>query len=172
MKISSVYNFDGPGFRLKEVSSRKYKSMEKKLEYLIPHYSLFGVLLRHNKPAKVVKGTRKDIMAHSVFNWEIKGTSFVQETLSSLSRNLSRSTIMWLELHDDEEREHIVRDVFDYIKNAKITYLGDVTKLKNIITLIRSIDELDDDTKMWLKHFLKYNVDYHLNNLKEEGNTK
>ena len=172
MKISSVYNFDGPGFRLKEVSSRKYKSMEKKLEYLIPHYSLFGVLLRHNKPAKVVKGTRKDIMAHSVFNWEIKGTSFVQETLSSLSRNLSRSTIMWLELHDDFEREHIVRDVFDYIKNAKITYLGDVTKLRNIITLIRSIDELDDDTKMWLKHFLKYNVDYHLNNLKEEGNTK
>ena len=172
MKIDKVYNFDGLGFRLKEVNSRKYKNMERKLEYLIPHYSLFGVLLRHNKPAKVVKGTRKDIMAHSVFNWEVKGTEFVLESLSSLSKNLSRSTITWLEMHSDEEREHIVRDVFDYIRNAKITYIGDVTKLKNIVTLIRSIDELDDDTKMWLKHFVKYNVDYHLSNLKDDEKEK
>ena len=168
MKIDKVYNFDGPGFRLKEVKSRKYRRMERKLEYLIPHYSFFGLLLRHNKPAKVIKSTRKDITAHSMFNWEIKGNRFVMEPLSSISKNLSRSTIMWLEMHDDESREHIVKDIFDYIKSAKITYIGDVTKLKNIVALIRSIDELDDDTKMWIKHFVKFNVDYHLNNLKDD----
>lgn len=167
MKIDKVYNFDGPGFRLREVTSKKYKNMQNKLEYIIPHYSFFGLLLRHDKPAKVVKSTRKDIMAHAVFNWEIKTNRFILEPLSSLSKNLSRSTIMWLEMHDDASREAIVKDVFDLIKKAKITYIGDATKLKNIVTIIKNLDDLDDDTKMWVKHFVKFNVDYHLRNLND-----
>lgn len=167
MKIDKVYNFDGPGFRLKEVTSRKYKNMQKKLEYIIPHYSFFGLMLRHDKPAKVVKSTRKDIMAHSVFNWEIKTNRFILEPLSALSKNLSRGTILWLEMHDDVSREAIVKDVFDYIKKSRITYIGDATKLKNIVTLLKNLDELDDDTKMWIKHFVKFNVNYHLNNLND-----
>lgn len=168
MKVNKIYNFDGPGFRLKEVSSRLYKKMEKKLEYIIPHYSFFGLLLRHGKPAKVVKSSRKDIMAHSLYTWEVKGRGFVVEPLSALSKNLSRSTIMWLEMHDDESREYIVKDVFDYIKKSKINYIGDVRKLSNIITLMKNLDELDDDTRMWLKHFVKYNINFHLDHLKDD----
>ena len=168
MKIKKVYNFDGPGFRLKQVTSRKYKNMERKLEYIIPHYSFFGVLLRHANPAKVIKSSRKDIIAHSMFTWEIKQNKFVVEPLSTLSKNLSRSIIMWLEMHDDEERERIVKDVFDYIKMSKITYMGDVTKLKNIVSLLKNLDELDDDTVICLKQFIKFNADYHFNNLKDD----
>lgn len=172
MKIKKVYNFDGPGYRLREVTSRKYKNMEKKLEYIIPHYSFFGLLLRHNNPAKVVKSSRKDIIAHSIFTWEVKQNRFVVEPLSALSKNLSRSIIMWLEMHDDEQREAIVKDVFDLIKKSRITYIGDVAKIKNIVTLIKNLDELDDDTKILLKHFVKFNVDYHLNNLKDDVEIK
>lgn len=168
MKISKIYNFDGPGFRLREVTSKLYKKMERKLEYIIPHYSFFGLLLRHGNPAKVVKSSRKDIMAHSLFTWEVKGRGFVVEPLSALSKNLSRSTIMWLEMHDDESRENIVNDVFDYIKKSKIHYIGDVRKLSNIITLMKNLDELDDDTKMWLKHFVRYNVNFHFEHLKDD----
>ena len=165
MKIGKVYNFDGPGFRLKEVTSRKYKKMERKLEYIIPNYSFFGVMLRHDNPARVVKSNRKDIKAHSIFNWEVKATRFVLEPLSALSKNLSRSIIMWLEMHDDEQREAIVKDVFDLIKKANITYIGDVKKIKNIVTLLKNLDELDDETIILLKHFIKFNVDYHFSNL-------
>ncbi len=168
MKIKTVYNFDGPGYRYREVNSRKYRKMEKKLEYIIPHYSFFGLLLRHNKPAKVVKSARKDLLAHAVTTWEVKRNRFVVEPLSALSKNLSRSIIMWLEMHDDEQREAIVKDVFNLIKKSRITYIGDVAKLKNIFTLIKNLDELDDDTKILLKHFVKYNVDYHFNNLKDD----
>ena len=167
LKINKVYNFDGPGFRLKEINSRKYKMMERKLEYIVPHYSFFGMLLRHNKNAKVIKSSHKGFMAHAVFTWEVRNDRFISEPLSTLSKNLSRSTIMWLELHDDKSREHIVRDVFDYIKGAKVSYITDIAKIKNIITLLRNMDELDDDTRLWLKHFVKYNVDYHFNNRKD-----
>ena len=167
LKINKVYNFDGPGFRLKEINSRKYKMMERKLEYIVPHYSFFGMLLRHNKNAKVIKSSHKGFMAHAVFTWEVINDRFISEPLSTLCKNLSISTIMWLELHDDKSREHIVRDVFDYIKGAKVSYITDIAKIKNIITLLRNMDELDDDTRLWLKHFVKYNVDYHFNNRKD-----
>ena len=111
-------------------------------------------------------------MAHSVFNWEVKQNRFVVEPLSALSKNLSRSIIMWLEMHDDEQREAIVKDVFDLIKKSRITYIGDITKIKNIVSVIKNLDELDDDTKILLKHFVKFNVDYHLNNLKDDVNIK
>jgi hypothetical protein len=75
---------------------------------------------------------------------------------------------MWLEMHDDESRENIVKDVFDYIKKSKIHYIGDVRKLSNIITLMKNLDELDDDTKMWLKHFVRYNVNFHFEHLKDD----
>ena len=142
--------------------------MERKLEYIIPHYSFFGLLLRHGNPAKVVKSSRRDIMAHSLFTWEVKGRGFVIEPLSTLSKNLSRSIIMWLEIHDDESREAIVKDIFDYIRKSKISYIGDVKKINNIITLMKNFDELDDDTKIFLKHFIKYNVNFHFDHLKDD----
>ena len=172
MKIDKVYNIDGPGYRLKEVTSRKHRNMEKKLEYIIPNYSFFGLLLRHNKPAKVIKGNRKDIVAHSMYTWEVRGTQFVVEPLSTLSKNLSRSIIMWLEMHDDEQREAIVKDVFDYIKKSGIGYIGDVVKLKNMFNLFKNMDELDDETKVMLKHFVKFNVSYHFQNLKDDVEIK
>lgn len=167
-KIGKVYNLDGPGFRLREVSSKKYKKMEKKLEYIIPYYSVIGLLLRHGKPAKVVKSDRKDLLSHSPFSWEVKGTKFVLEPLSTLSKNLSRSIIMWLEMHDDEQRERIVTDVFDCIKKSKINSISDVTKIRNIVSLVKNMDELDDETKVLVKNFVKYNIDYHFNNLRDD----
>ena len=50
--IKKVYNFDGPGFRYDEITSKKFVRMSKKLEYLVPNYSFFGLLLRHPKLLK------------------------------------------------------------------------------------------------------------------------
>lgn len=164
MKISKVYNFDGPGFRARELESRKYQLMERKLEYIVPDFSFFGMLLRHKKKARVINSYKKDIYAHSMYNWEVQGTKFVEEPLSTISRNLSKSIIMWLEMHDDQEREAIVTDIFDYLKKSGISYIGDAVKIKYVVNLIKNLDELDDETKLLIKQFVKFNVKYHLDN--------
>ena len=135
--IKKVYNFDGPGFRYDEFNSKKFKRMTKKLEYIIPNYSIFGLLLRHPEEVKVVKTTKKDIMAHSMFNWLVEEENFVFDRLSRISRNLDKSIIMWLEQHDDEERKKVVTDVFKYLKDNGIEKITDMVKLKNVFTLIK-----------------------------------
>ena len=166
--IKKVYNFDGPGFRYDEFNSKKFKRMTKKLEYIIPNYSIFGLLLRHPEEVKVVKTTKKDIMAHSMFNWLVEEENFVFDRLSRISRNLDKSIIMWLEQHDDEERKKVVTDVFKYLKDNGIEKITDMVKLKNVFTLIKNLDDLDKGTKDLLSHFIKYNIDYHVANNNDE----
>ncbi len=166
--IKKVYNFDGPGFRYDEFYSKQFIKMSKRIEYIVPNYSLFGILLRHPDNLRVIKTNRKGIMAHSMFNWLIKDDSFILETLSRGSRNLSRSILMWLEQHDDIERKKMVTDVFKYFKKYEIVSVVDFTNIKKLVSLIKNLDDLDDDTKDFLKQFIEYNYQYHIANKKDD----
>lgn len=166
-KLKKVYNFDGPGLRKKEIESNKFKNMCKKLEHIVPHYSVVGLLLRHGNNTKSIRSTRKDLLAHSLFTWEVRENSFILEPLSILSKNLDKSIILWLDQHDDNERERIIKDFFDYLRKSGIENITEMTKLKNVISLIKNSDELDKETKDVLGHFIKYNFEYHLNNRSE-----
>lgn len=168
LKIKKVYNFDGPGFRFAEINSNNFKHMQKKLEYIVPSYSVFGLLLRHPDVIRTIKSTRKDLFAHSVFTWEVKENHFLYEPLSRLSKNLDESIIMWLELHDDNERKKIVTDIFEYLRKSGVKTIMDITKFKVVLSLIKNLDDLDDSTKKILGHFVKYNVDYYVHNRKDE----
>ena len=166
--IKKVYNFDGPGFRYDQFHSKQFVRMSKKLEYYLPGYSIFGLLLRHPEEVKVVKTSKKDITAHSMFNWYVDGDKFVFDRLSRFSYNLDKSIIMWLEQHDDEERKKVVTDVFQYFRDNGIVNIMDLTKLKNIFNIIKNLDFLDSGTKDLLKHFVKYNFEYYKANKKED----
>lgn len=168
LKIKKVYNLDGPGLRRKEIESRKFKNMEKKLEHIVPHYSFFGLLLRHGNNTKSIKSNRIDLLAHSVFTWEIKDNKFMIEPLSKLSKNLDESIIMWLDQHNDEERERIIKDIFDYLRKSGIDNVTQMVKIKNVISLIKNSGELDVETKELLGHFIKFNLEYHLNNRSDD----
>ena len=168
LKIKEVYNFDGPGFRYNEIESRKFKRMSKKLKYIVPNYSLFGLLLRHPENIRTIKSTRKDILAHSVFTWEISENQFLDEPLSRISRNLDKSIVMWLEQHDDEQREKVVKDVFECFRKSGVKNLSDVTKFKVFIALLKNLDDLDESSKKLLNNFIRYNLDYHMANKKDD----
>lgn len=166
--IKRVFNFDGPGFRYDEIHSKQFVKMSKKLEYFVPNYSLFGLLLRHPDDIKVIKATKKDLTAHSMFYWCINQDRFMLETLSRISRNLDKSIDMWLEQHDDVERKKVITDVFQFFRDNNIVNIMDLAKVKNIINLIKNFDNLDDDTKDLLGHFIRYNFRYHLSNKEDD----
>ena len=164
LKIKKVYNLDGPGLRKKEFESLRFKSMSKKLEHIVPYYSVVGLLLRHGDNTKSIKSNRVDLLAHSVFTWELRENKFVLEPLSKLSRNLDESIIMWLEQHNDDERERIIKDIFDYLRKSGIDNVTQMGKIKNVISLIKNTGELDKETKELLGNFIKFNFEYHLKN--------
>lgn len=164
MKIKKVYNFDGPGLRSNIIKSHKYHSISKKLSHIIPDHSIIGLLLRHNSNLTVVSSTRKDFYAHSIFNWQTEKTKFKTSKLSHLSANLDKSIILWLDEHNDYERENIVKNLFEYLRKNGITDVTKLVKLKTLFTLIKNRKDLDKETKNVLANFIKFNYDYHVNN--------
>lgn len=167
MKIKSVYNFDGPGLRKREFESLKYKNVSKKLYHIVPQYSIVGLLMRHGDNIKSVKSNRFDIYAHSPFTWEIKEDAFVLSPLSKVSKNLDKSIIIWLDEHDDEARERIAKDIFDYLKKSGITNVTEMMKMNNVLSLIKNSGEIDKETKELLSNFIKFNLEYCINNRKD-----
>ncbi len=168
LKIKKVYNFDGPGFRKEQFESKKFKKMSEKIEVIVPYYSIFGMLLRHEDNIRSVKSNRKDIFAHSIFAWQVVENKFVDEPLSRLSINLDNSIVFWLEQHDDEERKRILINIFDFLKKCGVTNLFDIFKIKYLYSILKNVDELDKETVDVIKHFIKYNVEYHFSNIKDD----
>jgi len=166
-KIKKIYSFDGPGLRKKEMESTRYKSIENRYNLIIPSYSIVGLFLRHTDKLNVVKCTRKDLYAHSIFNWEIDDDTFKKGKLSKLSTNLDKSIILWLDEHDDEKRAKINKDVFDFLRANGITNMNELMKFKTIISLIKNNKKLDAETKSVLINFIKFNVKYHMDNHKK-----
>ncbi len=167
-KIKKVYNLDGPGLRGNEIDSHRYRRIESKIEHIVPHYSIIGLLLRHGENTKSILSNRKDIMAHSVFSWITKEDRFLLEPLSKLSRNLDESIYNWLELHSDQDKERILNNIFHYLRKNGINNLSDVSKLKNIFILIKNNKDLDSETKEVISHFIKYNLEFYFDNRKDE----
>lgn len=80
--IVNVVNFDGPGFRHEQFSSKKYKRMKDKLINFIPNYSIVGVLLE-NANYKVVKSKASIKNQHYPTYWLMYGEHFVRSKLSN-----------------------------------------------------------------------------------------
>lgn len=166
MKIKTIYSFDGPGLRKKEFTSKNFKRVEPKLKHIIPNYSVFGLLLRHNDSFQVVHSTKKDIYAHSIFTWQIEEDHFEEGKLSTISKNLDKSIIIWLEQHDDETRKKIAKAIFSTLRKSGIKNFMETTKIKNVITILKNSKEIDKETMNLLLHFVKFNVSYCFTNRK------
>lgn len=167
-KIKVIYSFDGPGLRKKEFESNAFKKIENKLRHIVPNYSVFGLLLRHNDSFEVIRSSRKDLFAHSIFTWQVEDNHFVPSKLSRLSKNLDESIIIWLEQHDDKTREKLSNALFQLLRKSGITNFMETRKLKNIITILKNSKKIDGETKKLLIHFLKFNISYCFTNRKDK----
>lgn len=167
-KIKNIYNFDGPGLRKREFDSKNFKRIEAKLKHIVPNYSVFGLLLRHNDSFKVIQSTKKDLFAHAIFTWQVEDDHFVPAKLSTLSKNLDKSIIMWLEEHNDEKREKISKAIFSTLRKSGITNFMETAKIKNIITILKNSKEIDKETVNLMVHFIKFNISYCFTNRKEK----
>ena len=155
-KVKKVYNNDGPGLRKKEFESKKYKKLKKKYMHIVPEYSMIGVLLRHDDYT-VVKSMTKSILAHSIENWMIKDDKLILGELSSKSKKIEASLISWLDMHDDEDRIKIVNTLFKIIDDSKIKTLPEIKKINNIISIVKSVKNIDKQSKDLIVDLLTYN---------------
>ncbi len=169
IKIKKIYNFDGPGLRKEIIKSHKYKRIKDRLNYIVPNHSIVGLILRHDDNIKVVKSVKKDLSAHSIFNWEVLDYAFKDAVLSRLSKNLDSSIVMWLDSHEDCEREKIGKAIFEFLRKNGLNDVSNLIKIRTLFMLLKNSKELDNETKKVLGNFIKFNVDYMKQNKKEKS---
>lgn len=156
-KIKQIYSNDGPGLKKEQIESENYSKIRDRLIHLVPNYSYVGVLLRNDK-FTVIKTNRKDFMAHAVSSWQVNKNEFIRENLSSISDSFRKSLLKWLDEHDLNQREKMISTVFKTLEESGIKNLNDFFNLKNAITVIRNINNIDDETKKLVISLIEFNL--------------
>ena len=159
-KIIKIYNNDGPGFREEQFNSVNYKNMEKKLVYIIPNYSVVGLLLKHSNNYIVVKSFKRGIYAHNLANWVIDDNKLYVTELSNYSKLIDRTVSKWLDKYGDIDRELFVNDLFLIFDKAGIDNLLDIVNNKKlIINIIKETKGIDKKNRNMIMDFIYLLID-------------
>lgn len=165
-KIKLIYSNDGQGLRKEQIESKNYNRIKDRYIHIIPNYSYIGILLRCDKH-KVIKSSRRDILSHSILNWMIDDNKLIETKISNISKNLEDSMILWLEKHDDKEREKLITTIFKALEDSNIYCTRDLIDIRKSINIIKKIGSIDDETKSLVLSLLQFNLNYLLHNTVE-----
>lgn len=162
-RIKRIVSYDGPGLRPEQLNSKNYKSIESKLELVVPNTSIIGMLLNHTVDFKVVSSTKSGIAGHNVIYWETDETKFVLSSLSEGSKRIDDLVYEWLNKYTDKELEHFVNEMFDVLARAGVDSLMEI-KIKNLPILLKILEEskkLDNETRKVIKSLFQLVFDYY-----------
>lgn len=112
-RIDHVWMLDAPGFRTERFATSDWDRLSGRVTRILPESSLVGVLLSCPIKPHVVHSSTSGIDAHSVFSWQIEGSTgyerFVEaEGLSDFSHGLHDIMEAWLAEMDDQKRLEVV----------------------------------------------------------------
>ena len=155
-KIKFIYNNDGQGLRKTQFESREYESIKNKYIHIIPHYSIIGLLLKHDDNYVVVKTSRKGFYGHTGLSWQVSYDHFEKEHLSRFSKVFDDGFSRWLDKYNDKQREMFVKEVFKLFYENNIKSLEEVKINKElIVTLFNTSKTLDESVKEMAKELIK-----------------
>ena len=155
-RIRKIYNFDGPGFRIEQFNSNKFKLLSKKVENILPDGSIIGVLL-NNDNYKFVKSDGIGMEKHTPLNWHIFGEFFIEDEQSSSSKSLHESTNKSVEKLKDEELNIFIGNLSRFFDNNNIKTINDLKdkKARDVFEMINQIKNVDEKTKKQFIEVLK-----------------
>lgn len=155
-KIIKIISNDGPGLRLKELESKKYKKIEDIYDLIVPEYSVVGLLLQHKEPMHVIGANKKGLMAHNAGFWEVEGVSLKPAKLSDFSKKVDNIIKRWLKNYNMQERKEFLADIADILDSAGIDSLLDIkaSMLSSLVKLIKESSRLDKRSKDIIMDFV------------------
>lgn len=154
-RIKKIYNGDGPGLLEKEFQSKRYQSIKKKYIHIIPNYSIIGMILQHEKD-KVVKATKKSILAHNITCWEIDKNHFIKTELSTFSKEFDKGITDWIQNTKKEDKEELALALDQIMKSTNISSLLELKEnYHKVIKMIQESQNIKESTKKRIFELLK-----------------
>ena len=154
-RIKEVYSYDGPGLRLKQIESKRYKKVHSKYKHIVPNNSIIGMLLRNSKDSIVVKTNAVPGLSHNTLTWQIEGDNLKLGTLSKNSINFNNRMIKWLDKYPDSDRKRMVDELFKLFKENNIVSLKDImSNYKLIFDILKTANSVDQTVKEMVKDLI------------------
>jgi hypothetical protein len=156
-KIRRIYNYDGPGFSASLLQSEGYRSLDGRVITLVPQDSLVGLLLENDGKYQIIKSSQKGLYQHNGLGWMVEGTAFVRtQTLSKGGIKTDTVTRSRIASMTAEERRTLTNLIFEVVESTGARTLSELSeaKLKNAMTMLKTINEYDKATRALLIELL------------------
>ncbi len=153
MKITKVYNYDGPGFSKEIIDKYENPDILKKIETYIPQDSIIGRVLNHKEKTTIVYSLEKGILEHDIFSWQVFKDDVIKlPENTKASEAIDKTLTNWIETTTDEQRKIFIDVIFDlfYSTNAN-TFSELAADLKtNIPKILKKYEEISKEDKQVL----------------------
>ena len=137
-RIIHVYNYDGPGFLDEVYESDEYSRFVDRMTSFVPHYSLFGILLRHGERRKVVRSIYSHLKQHDGMSWEISRDGFKEDVLSIDSQIVAKKIEDMLASLSKDEKRLFIKDLFHTLDKLGFKTINDLSNVsyKHIVSAV------------------------------------
>ena len=169
-RISKIYSFDGPGFRPEILSSADYTKIESKVEKLIPHSSLVGMLLENHENYKVVESSTFGVLQHNPYSWLFDGDCFkVVDDVYKGTKIMNQSMNQWILHLNDEQLTIFINTFFSVIEGTDVKTTIEVTLdwKKSMLGILAAMKNVDEDTRNIIKKIILQFFEAWASNMKE-----
>ena len=153
LKLSLVYNNDGPGLKDEQFKTFEYESIKSKYIHIIPHSSIVGILLNDSKYC-VIKSKKNSAIGHSINTWLIGDEKLIRANLSKRSINMKKNIEKWQKKHSEEEIKYMIEDLYNALKKSDINEINNIKNVRKVISFIKKLKRVDKNTKTLLKELL------------------
>ena len=127
-KIQEIYSFDAPGLHKTIRNSDSFKSVEGKIQSIIPENSIVGMMLDTPEIDLVVKSKTFGLLQHLTFSWEIEGDQFKEvSSVTEDSLQVDQTLKSWTANLSEEELRDFFDLFFGLFIEAGIHRFGDMT---------------------------------------------
>lgn len=157
-QIIKVYNMDGPGFRPEVLETCDYSAIQEKVEKIIPHSSVVGLVFEQSDHYKVVKSKALGLLQHDTYSWIVNYGRFVDAGPFLQGHKFANDTMNeWILSLEEEKRRIFVDTVYQIITAAEKDNLIDLSTdwVKSLGSVATALKEMDEPTTEALKEVLK-----------------
>lgn len=158
-RIIDIYDFDGPGFRDKDVFKKEgFLNIKDKLHVMSSTMSVVAMLLYNVDHIEFLKTSGFTVLQHNPFNWHINETSFIRVKRNSItSRYLEKSLSYFFRKVSIEDRKRFIGILTFIIKDNPESSLLDIKRhpLRYFINTRKRKHMLSDDDLRFYKSIIK-----------------
>nr|MCR5272855.1 DUF2974 domain-containing protein [Lachnospiraceae bacterium] len=160
-KIKRVFSFDGPGFCEELSAFDGCEETEEKTVSYMPESAVVGRMLFCSRKSTVVKSESQGLGQHSMFNWQVEGTEFVNaDGTDEFSDKMTGFFEDWLNSVERQKRPAMIAEVFSLLQKHNINGMEDFTHLsvKEYASIGKDILLLSPENKDLLVNIVKESV--------------